>query len=131
MISRTLVAAALAIAACSAALAQVEATTPRVQVKTPGGGIDLDIKVGSKPTPTDAWIGRDIYSSDGEHLGEVTGIALDQVYADIGGFLGIGETRVALDDDSIEAVKDDRLILKLDEAGVNKLPPVDMPAPPK
>ena len=79
MISRTIVAAIFAIGTGSAALAQVEVNTPRAHVKVPGGGAGLDIKVGnSNKTPTDAWIGRDIYSTDGEHLGEVTGIALNQ-----------------------------------------------------
>ena len=128
MISRTIVAAVFALGTGFSALAQVEVNTPRVQVKTPGGGVDLDLKVGSKKTPTDAWIGRDIYSADGEHLGEVTGIALDQVYADMGGLLGIGETRVALAGDSIQAVQDDRIVLKLTETEAELLPPVDAPA---
>jgi sporulation protein YlmC with PRC-barrel domain len=128
MISRTIVAAVFAIGTGSAALAQVEVNTPRAHVKVPGGGVDLNVKVGSDKTPTDAWIGRDIYSTDGEHLGEVTGIALNQVYADIGGFLGIGETRVALAGDSIQAVQDDRIVLKLTEAEAGSLPAIDAQA---
>ena len=72
--------------------------------------------------PTDAWIGRAVYSADGKHLGEMAAIASDQVYADIGGFLGIGETRVLLSDDSIHAVTDDRIVLKLTEAEAKSLP---------
>jgi sporulation protein YlmC with PRC-barrel domain len=130
MISRSIVAAIFAIGTGSAALAQVEVNTPRAHVKVPGGGegVDLDIKAGSNKTPTDAWIGRAIYSSDGEHLGEVTGVALNQAYADIGGFLGIGETRVSLAGDSIQAVQDDRIVLKLTEAEAERLPAVDAQA---
>ena len=128
MINRTIVAAIFAIGTGSAALAQVEVNTPRAHVKVPGGGVDLDIKVDSNKTPTDAWIGRDIYSTDGEHLGEVTGIALNQMYADIGGFLGIGEKRVALAGDSIQAVQDDRIVLNLTETEAENLPAIDAQA---
>ena len=128
MISRTIVAGIFAIGTASASLAQVEVNTPRAHVKVPGGGVDLDIKAGSNKTPTDAWIGRAIYSADGEHLGDVTGVALNQAYADIGGFLGIGEKRVALAGDSIQAVQDDRIVLKLTEAEAERLPAVDAQA---
>ncbi|HEY8247092.1 MAG TPA: hypothetical protein VIG38_07405 [Hyphomicrobium sp.] len=118
MISRSILAVVLAIGTATAARAEVG-----VQLKTPGG--HLDINVGSKVAPTDAWIGRAVYSSDGKHLGEVAAIAKDQVYADFGGFLGIGETRVLLSDDQIEGVKDNRVILKLTEAEAKSLPAVD------
>ncbi len=52
----------------------------------------------------------------------------NQVYADIGGFLGIGEKRVALAGDSIQAVQDDRIVLKLTEAEAENLPAVDAQA---
>jgi hypothetical protein len=129
MISRTLLAAILAVGTATAALAQVQVETPGVQVKTPAGGVDLDIKVGSaKVTPTDAWIGRAVYGTDGNHLGEVAAIANGQLYVDIGGFLGIGETRVLLNDDQIDSVTDDRIVLKLTEAEASALPAVDKDA---
>ena len=90
MISRTILAAALALGTAGAALADVKVNTPGVDVKAPSGRIEIDVDVGSKPS--DAWIGRAVYSSDGKHLGEVAGIAGDQVLVDIGGFLGLGET---------------------------------------
>jgi sporulation protein YlmC with PRC-barrel domain len=126
MISRSILAAVLAIGTGTAALAEVQVKAPGVDVKAPG--IDLNIDVGSKAKPTDAWIGRPVYSADGKHLGEVAAIASDQVYADIGGFLGLGETRVLLDDDSIQAVTDDRVVLKLPEAEAKTLPAVDKDA---
>lgn len=126
MISRSILAAVLAVGAGTAALAEVQVKTPGVEVRAPG--IDLDINVGSKVKPTDTWIGRAVYSVDGKHLGEIAAIASDQVYADIGGFLGIGETRVLLSDDSINAVTDDRIVLKLTEAEVKALPAVDKDA---
>jgi hypothetical protein len=97
--------------------------TPSVDVKAPSGSVEIDVDVGSKPS--DAWIGRAVYSSDGKHLGEVAAIAGDQVLVDIGGFLGIGETRVALDDDQIATVTNNRIDLKLTEAEANSLPAAD------
>lgn len=47
-----------------------------------------------------AWVNKTVYSSDGKNLGEVAQVLLDssgkvsELHADIGGFLGIGETRV-------------------------------------
>jgi hypothetical protein len=125
MISRTIIVTGMALALSGAALAQVEVNTPNVQVKTPAAGVDLDVNVGSKLTPTDAWIGRAVYSADGKHLGEVAAVADDQTYVDIGGFLGIGESRVLLANDKIDGVTDDRMILKLTEAEVKNLPAVD------
>jgi hypothetical protein len=129
MISRTLLAAILAVGTGTAALAQVQVKTPGVQVQTPGGGAELDIKVGNaKVTPSDDWIGRAVYGSDGNHLGEVAAIADGKLYVDIGGFLGIGETRVLLKDDQIDSVTDDRIVLKLTETEASALPAADQEA---
>ena len=49
-----------------------------------------------------AWVNKVVYSSDGKNLGEVAAFARDssgkvtEMHADVGGFLGIGETRVRL-----------------------------------
>ena len=120
MISRNILALTLALGTSTAALAEVG-----VELKGPEGraGIDVDVDVGAKATtPSKAWVGRDVYSSDGEDLGEVAAISDDQIYVDMGGFLGLGETRVLLDDDQIESVKDDRIILKLTEEEAQNLP---------
>jgi PRC-barrel domain len=48
------------------------------------------------------WIDKIVYSSDNKNVGEVAAIQRDgsgkvtEVHADIGGFLGLGETRVRL-----------------------------------
>lgn len=125
MTSRSILAAVLAIGTGTAALADVQVNTPGVHVKTPGGGVELNVDVGSKVTPTDAWIGRAVYSSDGKHIGEIAAIANDQVYADVGGFLGIGETRVLLGTGQIAAVREDRIVLKLTDAETKTLPATD------
>ena len=50
----------------------------------------------------EGWVGKPVYSSDGQKLGEVAAIqrAADNnvtgMYADIGGFMGMGEHRIKL-----------------------------------
>jgi hypothetical protein len=125
MTIRSILVAAILAGSSSIALAEVEVKTPGVKVEAPSGGVELDVNVGSKIAPSDAWIGRAVYSSDGEHLGEVAGIADDGTYIDVGGFLGLGETRVLLSNGQIATVQDDRIVLKLTEAEAKTLPPAD------
>jgi hypothetical protein len=125
MISRSILAALLAAGTAGAALAEVQVKTPGVDIKAPSGPVNLNVNVGSDKLPTDAWIGRPVYSIDDKKIGEVSAIVGDQVYADIGGFLGLGETRVLLTPDKIASVKSDRIDLKLTEAEADKLPDVD------
>ena len=125
MISRSILAAVLAVATAGAAMAEVQVKTPGANITAPSGPVDLNIKVDSKSMPTDAWIGRPVYSVDNKNIGEVAAIVGDQVYADIGGFLGFGETRVLLSPDQIASVKTDRIDLTITEAAANKLPDVD------
>src|SRR5688500_13804533 len=67
MISRTILAAIVAAGMAGAALAEVQVKTPGVDVKAPAGGVELDIDIGKTP-PSDAWIGRAVYSADDKHL---------------------------------------------------------------
>ena len=54
------------------------------------------------PAEAAAWVDKKVYSSDGKNVGEVAQIARDssgkitELHADVGGFLGLGETRVRL-----------------------------------
>jgi hypothetical protein len=49
-----------------------------------------------------AWVDKKVYSSDDKKLGEVAAFARDasgtvtEMHADVGGFLGLGETRVRI-----------------------------------
>lgn len=124
MITRAILASILAVGTAGAVLAQVEVKTPGVKVETPAGGVGVDVDVGTKPalTPTDAWIGRPVYSSDDKRVGEIAAISGDQIYADIGGFLGIGETRVLLKSADIASVQKDRIDLTLSKEQAEKLP---------
>jgi sporulation protein YlmC with PRC-barrel domain len=77
------------------------------------------------------WIGRQVYSSDGKDLGKIAALQRDpdgkvnQIQADIGGFLGFGETRVRFTADQIKQVKADSLVVSLTEAEAKSLPPID------
>lgn len=79
----------------------------------------------------DKWLGRAVYSSDGNELGEIVSLQRDpdgflqQAKADIGGFLGFGETRILIAPDQIQDVTEDRLVLKLTEAEAQELPAID------
>jgi sporulation protein YlmC with PRC-barrel domain len=79
----------------------------------------------------DAWLGRPVYSTDGLHLGEIASLQHDpdgtvqQLKADIGGFLGFGETRILITPDQIKEVKDDSLVLTLTQAEAQELPAID------
>lgn len=125
MMSRSILAAALVLGTAGFALADVKVNTPGAQVNTPSGAVELDVNVGSPMKPTEAWVGRPVYSMDGKHLGEVAAIADDNVYIDIGGFLGIGESRVLLNNSQLSAVQPDRIILKLNESEAKTLPSTD------
>jgi hypothetical protein len=55
-------------------------------------------------------------------VGEVAKLNGSDLLVDIGGLLGIGETRALIRADQIQGVRDDRIILKLSEAEAKKLP---------
>jgi hypothetical protein len=119
---RVILAAALAAGTATAALSEVQVKTPNAAVEAPAGGVDVNVDLATKLTPTDAWVGRPVYSSDGEHVGEVSVIAGNHIYADIGGFLGLGETRVMLAPDQIARVDDERIDLTITQQQANNLP---------
>jgi hypothetical protein len=127
MISRSILAAVLAIGIAVPALAQVgvDVKTPEGDVGVKAPGVNVDVGASAKPAPADDWVGRYVYSADGKHLGEIAAISGDKVYADIGGFLGIGETRVLLDSAQIKTVQANRIDLTLTEKEAKALPAAD------
>jgi len=76
-----------------------------------------------------AWIGKPVYSSDGTNLGEVAAFqrAADNkvtgMFADIGGYLGLGEHRIMLAPAQI-SLKTDRVVLDVTAAQAKELPKV-------
>ena len=74
-----------------------------------------------------ALINKTIYSSDDKNVGEVAAIIRDssgdvvELHADIGGFLGFGETRVRVMPDQFNLAAD-RVVLKLTAEQARALP---------
>ena len=84
-------------------------------------------------TLTDAqakgWIDKVVYGSDGKKVGEVAAFARDdsgkvtEMHADIGGFLGMGQTRVRVMRSQFKLI-DDRAVLSLTAEQAKTLPRV-------
>lgn len=86
---------------------------------------------GATMTMTDAeaknWVDKPIYSSDNKNIGEVAALNRDasgkvvELHADIGGFLGIGETRVKVEPAQF-TTSGDRIMLNMTSEQVKSLP---------
>lgn len=74
-----------------------------------------------------SWLNKLVYSSDAKKLGEVAAIQRDtagkvtELHADIGGFLGLGETRVRVLPAQFRLVND-RVVLELTAEQAKALP---------
>jgi PRC-barrel domain len=87
----------------------------------------------NKMTLTDeqakSWVDKVIYTSDGKNVGEVGAFLRDssgnitELHADIGGVLGIGETRVRLMPSQFQ-LGTDRVTVNLTESQIKALPQV-------
>ncbi|MBC8050265.1 MAG: hypothetical protein H7X92_08990 [Chitinophagales bacterium] len=77
-----------------------------------------------------SWIGMKIETIDGVNVGEVAGVipatgsVLQEVHADIGGFLGFGETRVKMMPAQLTR-QGDKFIVSLTKDEVSKLPKIE------
>jgi len=132
MISRSIFAAVVAAGTAGTALADVEVKTPGMDLKAPSGGVDLNLNIDRKLAPTEGWVGRPVYSIDGKRLGEVAAVSHDNMYVDIGGFLGIGESRVLLTSADVGSATSERIVVKFTEQDAKNLPSTDSrPNPPK
>jgi hypothetical protein len=108
-----------------------DATTP--STTTSPTTMDSAANTGA-PMMTDAeaknWINKTVYSSDGKNLGEVSAIDRDasghvrELHADIGGFLGLGETRVKVLPSQFK-LSSDRVILNVTGDQANTLPKIE------
>lgn len=113
-----------------AGLATAQTTTPTTPQSPPPAAIKPDT---SKITLTDeqakSWIDKPVFSSDGKELGEVAAFkrAADntvlEMHADIGGMLGIGETRISVTPAQFK-LQNDRVVLSLTEKQAKDLPKV-------
>jgi hypothetical protein len=72
-----------------------------------------------------------VVSSDDENVGEVAAIQRDssgkvtELHADIGGFLGIGETRVRVMPSEFTVTADNKVQLKLTSEQTKQLPKIE------
>jgi len=93
-----------------------------------GSAVGADAKT---MTSADAqeWVGKRVYSSDDNDIGEIAALKtgadgnVTAFHADIGGFLGIGESRVAVKPSDLE-MRDDKLYLNMTKQEALKLPRV-------
>jgi hypothetical protein len=76
-----------------------------------------------------SWIDKVVYSSDDKSLGDVAAIQRDstgkvtELHADVGGFLGLGSTRVRVMPSQFK-LEGDRVVLKLKADEIKSLPKV-------
>jgi len=114
----------------SAAIAQTTTTTPAPST-TPSVTVPA---VTATKTMTDqeaqSWVNKVVYSSDNKNVGEIAEIRRDttgkinELRADVGGFLGLGETRVIVMPTQF-SFGDDRVVLNLTSEQVKELPKVE------
>jgi hypothetical protein len=77
----------------------------------------------------DDWIGKSVYSRDGEDLGDVAAFkrgddnAVMEMHVDIGGFLGFGQHRISLTPEQFD-LNDDRATLAMSSVEAGKLPAI-------
>lgn len=75
------------------------------------------------------WIDKVVYDSDGKKFGEVAAFSRDgsgkvtEMHADIGGFLGMGQTRVRVMPSQFKLI-DDRAVLSITAVQAKTLPRV-------
>lgn len=138
-----LIPAALVALAATAVHAQ-ESTTPALAdppaVTAPSDTTPASPSAGTSATDStapmmtdaeaNAWINKTVYSSDGKNLGEVSQVVRDssgkvtELHADIGGFLGIGETRVRIMPSEFKLASD-RVILDVAGDQAKNLPKIE------
>jgi hypothetical protein len=76
------------------------------------------------------WVDKVVYSSDGKNIGEVAEFKrgsdnkVTELHADLGGFLGMGETRVKLMPSEFK-LEGDRVVLNITEEQAKALPKLD------
>jgi hypothetical protein len=123
---RSLTGAALVL---GAGLAQAQTAPPTTPQSPPPAAMTTESKVTLTEEQAKSWIDKPVFSIDGKELGEVAGFqrAADntvlEMHADIGGLLGIGETRVSVTPAQFK-LQNDRVVLSLTEEQAKALPKV-------
>ncbi len=130
-----------AVAACALTTSSVIAQSAFAQTSTPPTTPPTETMTPTLSTaPTRApltlsdadakkWIDKTVYSSEGKNLGEVAEFKRDatgavvEMHADLGGFLGLGETRVRVLPTQFHT-DGDRVVLHVTSDEANSLPKV-------
>jgi hypothetical protein len=125
---RSLAGVALLIGAGLAAAQTTPPTTP--QSPPPAATKPETPKITLTEEQAKSWIDKRVFSSDGKELGEVAAFKRDadntvtEMHADLGGILGIGETRVSVAPAQFQLQKD-RVVLNLTAEQSKALPKVN------
>lgn len=124
---------ALSVSLAGSALAQTTTTTPNAIPSTAPPVTSPSSSNPAAMTLTDeqakAWVSRIVYSSDARNIGEVAAVQRDpsgkvtELHADIGGFLGLGETRVRVMPNQFK-LENDRIVLNLTSDQAKALPQI-------
>jgi hypothetical protein len=140
MTMQTLIPAVVAVSLMGSVAAFAQATPPTPPASQGPSAVEKELAPPASPSAasefislTDAqakgWIDKVVYGSDGKKLGEVAAFARDgsgkvtEMHADIGGFLGLGQTRVRVMPSQFKLI-DDRAILSLTAEQAKTLPRV-------
>lgn len=117
--------------AATPALAQTTTTQPAPSTAPSAVTPSTTTGTMSAPVLTEeqakSWINKPVYSSDNSNLGEVAAFAREpsgkvtEMHADIGGFLGLGETRVRVMPAQFK-LAGDRIILNMTAEQAKVLP---------
>lgn len=128
-------ATSIALLTSSAAMAQTTAptdtappavTAPSVQPTTPAQTAPMLTEEQAKTL-----IDATVVSSDNQNVGEVAAIQrtsdgkVTELHADIGGFLGIGQTRVRVLPSQFTVTADNKVLLTLTKAQLDTLPKIE------
>lgn len=126
----TSAALALSLMATTAAFAQTTGpTSPAPPAATPPAAAATSQVITLTDEQAKVWIDKAVYSSDGKNVGEVAAFTRDasgkvtEMHIDIGGFLGLGQTRVRLMPAQFKLM-DDRVVLSLTADQTKTLPKI-------
>ncbi|NJO35929.1 MAG: PRC-barrel domain containing protein [Rhodospirillales bacterium] len=109
---------------------QEKSTTPSTQSGTQPAAQNAASAITLTEAQAKEWVDKAVYSSDGKELGEVAEFKrssdnkVTELHADIGGFLGMGETRVKLMPSEFK-LQGDRVVLNITEEQAKALPKIE------
>ena len=109
---------------------QDKSAAPSTQTGTQPAAQDQASAVTLTEDQAKEWVDKAVYSSDGKEIGEVYEFKrsadnkVTELHADIGGFLGMGESRVKLTPSEFK-LQGDRVVLNITEEQAKALPKLE------